>query len=422
MEGSCRSLGSDGSVTALALITDIRKFQSHGSESHDIENDVHGECSNNGPGDGVMGRDCFAMVGMCSRLLVIDVFSGKLVASALALPFGLRIHGIRWIPWSFGDEESQQCMILVVHGRNCLSYWELKVGGPNGDVKLCKLCESKGIEKWIYHVSLTVLFSKDLKNRCVLATVGCIDNSVMLFHVDVSKKKEKLLGHAYGESRCLLYSMDVFDTLYNIDHKEESCPGEAGNEAGYTCKIAGGTILWDITVWKLKAIIVTGERGTICIRDISTENLFRLKGHRGSIHCVRWGSSGQILASGSDDRLVRVWRLDEMSDDRDGSNSKIVVVDKSDSELFGHKNRIWEIRFSSDDSLLFSGAEDGCLITWDLATSNRFSEIKVLSGNILHILLLYYCLNSRTDISLFIERRKITRGMKITLVDSQYLE
>ena len=111
-----------------------------------------------------------------------------------------------------------------------------------------------------------------------------------------------------------------------------------------------------------------------------------------------------------------------MSDDRDGSNSKIVVVDKSDSELFGHKNRIWEIRFSSDDSLLFSGAEDGCLITWDLATSNRFSEIKVLSGNILHILLLYYCLNSRTDISLFIERRKITRGMKITLVDSQYLE
>eukprot|EP00890_Picochlorum_soloecismus_P002705 jgi/Picsp_1/3435/NSC_06273-R1_wd40 repeat domain-containing protein len=390
MEGICRSLGSDGSVTALAMVTDIRKLRSNGHGLHGIQNKIDviendRECKNNDGGpDGRMGGDSFALVGLCSRLLVIDVFSGKVVASAVALPFGLRIHGIQWIPWSFFEEEensdsmpSVQSVLLVVHGRNCLNYWELKVGGSNGVAKLCKLFESKGIEKWIYSVSLKVLFPGDSKNRSVLATVGCIDNSVMLFHVNVWEKTVKLLGHAYGESRCLLYSMDLFDNLYQlIDYKKElrSSPGER-DEMGYTCKVAGGTILWDIAVWKLRADILAEKDGAIGIRNISTETLFRLKGHRGSIHCVRWGSSGQILASGSDDRLVKIWRLNEMSDNHDGSNNNKNTIDVS-SELFGHKNRIWEIRFSSDDSLLFSGAEDGCLITWDLATSTRISEIK----------------------------------------------
>ena len=381
MEGSCRSLGSDGSVTALALVTDIGKFQSRGNDSYNAGSSkyIDGGCVTSN-GDGIEGN-CFALVGMCSKLLVIDASSGKIVASAVALPFGLRIHGIEWILWELDNNnddgissESLQSVLLAVHGRHCLTYWELKVRGSNG-VELRKVCESRGIEKWIFNVSLTNLFSDDSKNRSVLATVGCIDNSVKLFHVNMLSEKASLLGHVQGESRCLLYSMDLFDYLEpnGVDQTKDI------DDVGYTCQVAGGTILWDITVWKLKADIAVDEHGAIGVRAISIETLYRLKGHRGSIHCVRWGSSGRILASGSDDRLVKIWRLNEISDDRDGKNERNTT--DASKELFGHKNRIWEIRFSSDDSLLFSGSEDGCLITWDLATSAHISQIKVVADS-----------------------------------------
>eukprot|EP00884_Botryococcus_braunii_P011598 jgi/Botrbrau1/20439/Bobra.145_2s0004.1 len=67
--------------------------------------------------------------------------------------------------------------------------------------------------------------------------------------------------------------------------------------------VAAGTIFLDVLVWKAFA----PWNSTVCC--LYQPPLFRLKGHEGSIHSLRWGAAGALLASGSDDRTVRLWKL-----------------------------------------------------------------------------------------------------------------
>ena len=83
-----------------------------------------------------------------------------------------------------------------------------------------------------------------------------------------------------------------------------------------------------------------------------------LSGHSGCVRSVSWSPEGTKLASGSDDKTVRIWE---------------VATGKELSQLRGHSAVVTSVCFSSDGKQLTSGSEDKTVRNWDLATRASLS-------------------------------------------------
>lgn len=81
-----------------------------------------------------------------------------------------------------------------------------------------------------------------------------------------------------------------------------------------------------------------------------------LEGHRGEVNKIEWDSSGELLASCSDDKTVRVWRPF-------GRLGPITLT--------GHTHHVYTIKWAPGDrKVLASGAFDYTVRLWDVMTQS----------------------------------------------------
>ncbi|KAJ5652726.1 hypothetical protein N7507_010152 [Penicillium longicatenatum] len=85
-----------------------------------------------------------------------------------------------------------------------------------------------------------------------------------------------------------------------------------------------------------------------------------LEGH-GSIQSIAWSPDGSLLASGSNDKTVRVW---------DPATGQTV------STLEGHSDSVFSIAWSPDGSRLASGSYDTTVRVWDPTTGQTVSTLE----------------------------------------------
>ncbi len=103
---------------------------------------------------------------------------------------------------------------------------------------------------------------------------------------------------------------------------------------------------------------------TIKVWNLSTGKEVRtLTGHTNGVTSVALSADGQTLASGSNDRTIRVWNL---------STGKEVGT------LTGHRNGVWSLAMSADGRTLVSGAYDKTIKVWNLSTG---IEVRTLKGH-----------------------------------------
>ncbi|KAI4173318.1 MAG: hypothetical protein LQ343_003029 [Gyalolechia ehrenbergii] len=96
--------------------------------------------------------------------------------------------------------------------------------------------------------------------------------------------------------------------------------------------------------------------GTIRIWSISTGKLLRtLLGHLAGISTLAWSPDSRTLASGSDDKSIRLW---------DTMTGKAYPL-----PLLGHHNYIYSIAFSPKGNMLVSGSYDEAVFLWDVRTA-----------------------------------------------------
>jgi len=83
-----------------------------------------------------------------------------------------------------------------------------------------------------------------------------------------------------------------------------------------------------------------------------------LLGHNGGITAIAIHPAGQILASGSTDRTIKLWDLDQ---------GKLLhtFAGRSLFSNLGHRDRISTLTFSANGATLFSGSDDGTIKEWD---------------------------------------------------------
>ncbi|MEH1976653.1 MAG: ribosome assembly protein 4, partial [Nostoc sp.] len=87
-----------------------------------------------------------------------------------------------------------------------------------------------------------------------------------------------------------------------------------------------------------------------------------LEGHSSTVYSVGFSPDGKTLASGSDDKTIKLW---------DVSTGKAIKT------LTGHSSRVYSVGFSPDGKTLASGSSDKTIKLWDVSTGKA---IKTLTG------------------------------------------
>ncbi|AFY91095.1 WD-40 repeat-containing protein (plasmid) [Chroococcidiopsis thermalis PCC 7203] len=112
--------------------------------------------------------------------------------------------------------------------------------------------------------------------------------------------------------------------------------------------------------------------GKICLwRVVDGQQVLTLKGHTSWVWAVPFSPDGKTLASCSNDSLIRLWDVQTIDFEpsnpatlAEASNSSHLPVTCLNT-LRGHSSRVWTLAFSLDGQLLASGSEDRTIRLWN---------------------------------------------------------
>lgn len=115
-------------------------------------------------------------------------------------------------------------------------------------------------------------------------------------------------------------------------------------------------------------IIVSASENELLLWD-SRKCKKRLVGHSDAIKTVAFSHNGLQIASGSIDKLIKVWSL---------SSQKLIKT------LNGHKEGVSNVKFSNNDKYLISVGNDNKLLIWDLKNNKiiKVFDIKLTNFSI----------------------------------------
>ncbi|CAD8177574.1 unnamed protein product [Paramecium pentaurelia] len=127
--------------------------------------------------------------------------------------------------------------------------------------------------------------------------------------------------------------------LYQLDgHSNDVCFSSDGNT------LASGSDDKSIRLWDVK----TGQQKA------------KLDGHEHYVMSVCFSPDGNTLASGSDDKSIRLWD---------------VKTGQQKAKLDGHSNCVNSVCFSPDGNTLASGSEDKSIRLWDVKTGQQKAKL-----------------------------------------------
>ncbi len=101
--------------------------------------------------------------------------------------------------------------------------------------------------------------------------------------------------------------------------------------------------------------------------DKPMQPLFTLAGHKGDVRAIAFCPKGDLLASGGDDRTLRLWDVK--------SRREVAVVNVDEA-------RIYSIAFSPDGTILASAGREGNITLWDVAKRVPCNVLKDHEGAI----------------------------------------
>jgi WD40 repeat protein len=85
--------------------------------------------------------------------------------------------------------------------------------------------------------------------------------------------------------------------------------------------------------------------------DVASGQKVRTLRHSGNVNSVTFAPDGRTLASGSDDKTIKLWD---------------VASGREVRTLSGHTASVWSVAFAPDGRTLASGSYDGTVQLWGI--------------------------------------------------------
>jgi WD40 repeat protein/serine/threonine protein kinase len=229
---------------------------------------------------------------------------------------------------------------------------------------------------------------------------GSEDGTVRLWEAPPWSPRGMLLGHkdevqsvAFHPDGKLLASgsKDGEVHLWDVERRSEAGPplpaagtvnSVAFDASGRILAVSeqGGIVIWDWRRHEVRRrlatsgpvfalaftpdgsrIVLAGQDGLLEVRQVTTSEAREELGsaHMGTVHAMTLSADGALLATGSQDRSVRLWK----------------APFREPQFLRGHNSPIWSVAFDSRAAILATGARDGALILWDTASCARVGAL-----------------------------------------------
>ncbi|MEH2180877.1 WD40 repeat domain-containing protein, partial [Nostoc sp.] len=100
-----------------------------------------------------------------------------------------------------------------------------------------------------------------------------------------------------------------------------------------------------------KTIASGSDDKTIKLWNLAGQELITLKGHSSTVNSVAFSPDGKTIASGSDDKTIKLWNL---------AGQELIT-------LKGHSSTVNSVAFSPDGKTIASGSDDKTIKLWNLA-------------------------------------------------------
>ncbi|XP_017870621.1 PREDICTED: protein HIRA homolog isoform X1 [Drosophila arizonae] len=134
-----------------------------------------------------------------------------------------------------------------------------------------------------------------------------------------------------------------------------------------------------VVIWNLKPVLSEKDENDASVPRM----LCQMDQHLACVNCVRWSQNGQLLASGSDDKLIMIWRKAQGSSGVFGTGGMQQNHEswKCIHTLRGHDGDVLDLAWSPNDYFLASCSIDNTIIVWDgQALPNMLQTLKGHTG------------------------------------------
>ncbi|GMI19250.1 hypothetical protein TeGR_g12954, partial [Tetraparma gracilis] len=110
----------------------------------------------------------------------------------------------------------------------------------------------------------------------------------------------------------------------------------------------------------------------------------RANHHKGSVYCSSWNCESRLVATGSNDKTVKVVKV-FLEDEGTGAGIVSNSIEQNDLVLKGHGGTVRDVQFHKEDSnrLLSVGAHDNLCLVWDIVgtAADNVEPIRSLSDH-----------------------------------------